>query len=105
MRPFRINRVTVLAILAGSVFAATAFAATTGLPPGVQVNNDPPAIDPAQDAGLTDLTAGTVTAGNARVPWAAFSQKNADGSQQMGCGLPNDRRGWRDRSLRRPRTT
>ena len=24
-----------------------------------------------------------MTAGNARVPWAAFSQKNADGSQQI----------------------
>jgi hypothetical protein len=50
---------------------------------GRQVNNDPPAIDPGQDAGLTDLTAGSVTAGNARVPWATFSQKNADGSQQI----------------------
>ena len=83
MRPFRFNRVTVLAIIAGLVCAATAYAATGGLPPGIQVNNDPPAIDPAQNAGLTDLTAGTVTAGNARVPWAAFSQKNADGSQQI----------------------
>ena len=63
--------------------AAGAYAAVGGLPPGVQVNNDPPAIDPGQDAGLTDLTAGTVTAGNARVPWATFSQKNADGSQQI----------------------
>jgi hypothetical protein len=35
---------------------------------------------------LTDLTAGTVTAGNPRVPWATFSQKNdknADGPQQI----------------------
>ena len=47
------------AMLASLVCAAGAYAAVGGLPPGVQVNNDPPAIDPGQDAGLTDLTAGT----------------------------------------------
>ena len=70
------------AMLASLVCAAGAYAAVAGLPAGVQVNNDPPAIDPGQDAGLTDLTAGTVTAGNARVPWAAFSQKSG-ASQQI----------------------
>ena len=69
------------AIVAGLVCAAGAYAAVVGLPPGVQVNNDLPAIDPAQDAGLTDLTAGTVTAGNARVPWATFSQKSGTSQQ------------------------
>ncbi len=86
MRLRRAKRLTVLAIVASLVCAAGAYAAVAGLPAGVQVNNDLPAIDPAQDAGLTDLTAGTVTAGNARVPWATFSQqnqKNADGSQQI----------------------
>ena len=86
MRLLRIKRLTVLAIVASLVGAAGAYAAVGGLPAGVQVNNDPPAIDPGQDAGLTDLTAGTVTAGNARVPWATFSQqnqRNADGSQQI----------------------
>jgi hypothetical protein len=83
MRLFSVKRLTVLAITASLVCAAAAYAAVAGLPPGIQVNNDPPAIDPGQDAGLTDLTAGTVTAGNARVPWATFSQKNADGSQQI----------------------
>lgn len=83
MRLFRVRRLTVLAMIASLLCAAGAYAAVAGLPPGVQVNNDPPAIDPGQDAGLTDLTAGSVTAGNARVPWATFSQKNADGSQQI----------------------
>jgi hypothetical protein len=82
MRLFRVRRLTVLAMVASLVCAAGAYAAVAGLPPGVQVNNDPPAIDPGQDAGLTDLTTGTVTAGNARVPWATFSQKSG-ASQQI----------------------
>jgi hypothetical protein len=82
MRLLRVKRLTVLAIIASLVCAAGAYASTAGLPPGVQVNNDPPAIDPGQDAGLTDLTAGSVTAGNPRVPWATFSQKSG-ASQQI----------------------
>jgi hypothetical protein len=82
MRFIRIRRLAWLAVIAGLVCAASAYAGTAGLPAGVQVNNDPPAIDPTQDAGLTDLTAGSL-AGSARVPWAAFSQKEADGSQQI----------------------
>lgn len=78
----RVRRLTVLVIVAGLVCAAGAYAGISGLPVGTQVNNDPPAIDPGQNAGLTDLTAGTVTAGNARVPWAAFSQKSG-ASQQI----------------------
>jgi hypothetical protein len=82
MRLSRVKCVIVLAVIASLVCAAGAYAAVVGLPPGVQVNNDLPAIDPGQDAGLTDLTAGTVTAGNARVPWATFSQKSG-ASQQI----------------------
>ena len=81
MRLIRVRRLTVLAIVASLVCAAGTYAAVAGLPPGTQVNNDPPAIDPGQSAGLTDLTAGTVTAGNARVPWAAFSQKSGTSQQ------------------------
>ncbi len=81
-RFLRATRLTVLAIVASLVCASGAYAAVAGLPPGTQVNNDLPAIDPGQDAGLTDLTAGTVTAGNARVPWATFSQKSG-ASQQI----------------------
>jgi hypothetical protein len=67
--------------LAGAGVAAASF---VGLPAsGGQVNNDPPSIDPAQSAGLVDVTAGSLVAGSRRVPWAAFSQKNADGSQQI----------------------
>jgi hypothetical protein len=82
MRLFPVKFLTGFAIIASLVCAAGAYAAVAGLPPGTQVNNDPPAIDPGQDAGLTDLTAGTVTAGNARVPWATFSQKSG-ASQQI----------------------
>jgi hypothetical protein len=64
--------------------AGGAFASTVGLPAsGAQVNSDPPAIDPTQSAGLADLTSGSLVAGNPRVPWATFSQLNADGSQQI----------------------
>ena len=82
MRLRRVRGLTVLATIASLLCAAGAYAAVGGLPAGVQVNNDLPAIDPGQDAGLTDLTAGTVTAGNARVPWATFSQKSG-ASQQI----------------------
>jgi hypothetical protein len=78
----RRRRVAVASLVAAlAVVAGSASAAFQALPPGVQVNDDPPAIDKAQDAGLTDLTAGTVTAGNARVPWATFSQKSGTSQQ------------------------
>jgi hypothetical protein len=70
--------------LASLVCAGGAYASTVGLPAsGGQVSNDPPAIDPSQSAGLVDLTSGSLVAGNPRVPWATFSQLNADGSQQI----------------------
>jgi hypothetical protein len=46
------------------------------------VNDDPPTIDPNQNANLSDLTAGSL-AGGARVPWAAFAQSETDGSAQI----------------------
>ena len=42
MRLTRITRLAWLAILASLVCAADAYAAVSGLPPGAQVNNDPP---------------------------------------------------------------
>ena len=64
--------------------AGGAYAAFVGLPSsGLQVNDDPPAIDPGQNAGLSDLTTGSLVAGNPRVPWAAFSQDKAGGSRQI----------------------
>jgi hypothetical protein len=72
-----------LSLLASLVLAGGAYGAFTGLPgSGQQVNDDPPTIDPNQNANLTDLTAGSL-AGAARVPWAAFAQSEADGSAQI----------------------
>jgi hypothetical protein len=65
------------------VLAASATAAFVGLPSdGSQVNNDPAnGIDPARDAGLSDVVGGSL-AGGVPVPWAAFEQKTA-GEQQV----------------------
>ena len=63
--------------------AATAGASLQQLPPGGQVNDDPAAgIDPARDAGVSDVVGGSLAAGGIRVPWAAFEQKTA-GEQQI----------------------
>ena len=80
----RLMVVAGVAICALALAAAAAYGAFVGLPTsGQQVNDDPPAIDPGQSAGLSDLTSGALVAGNGRVPWAAFSQNNADGSRQI----------------------
>src|SRR5213594_3813151 len=51
---------------------------------GSQVNNDlANAIDPNQDAGVSDVVGGAVTAGKIPVPWATFEQKVAAGEQQI----------------------
>jgi hypothetical protein len=64
--------------------AGGAYGAFLGLPSsGQQVNDDPPSIDPGQNAGLSDLTTGSLVAGNPRVPWAAFAQDDATGSRQI----------------------
>ena len=46
MRIFRVRRLTVLVMIASLACVAGAYAAVGGLPPGVQVNNDLPTIDP-----------------------------------------------------------
>src|SRR5262245_21400232 len=71
---------------AGALLATpAAHAAFLPLPAsGAQVNNDPAnSIDPSQDAGVSDVTGGAVTAGKVNVPWATFEQKVADGEQQI----------------------
>ena len=89
MRLVRLNlrgRVMVLVavVICGLALAGAAYGAFLGLPSsGQQVNDDPPAIDPGQSAGLSDLTSGSLVAGNPRVPWAAFAQDNASGSRQI----------------------
>jgi hypothetical protein len=80
----RRGRIALLtAALASLALAGGAYGAFNGLPSsGQQVNDDPPTIDPGQNANLSDLTAGSL-AGEARVPWAAFAQSEADGSAQI----------------------
>src|SRR3989454_451330 len=74
-----------LAALAALLAAPAARAAFLPLPAnGSQVNNDlANAIDPNQDAGVSDVAGGAVTAGKLEVPWATFEQKVADGEQQI----------------------
>src|SRR5947208_13708525 len=74
-----------LAALAALLAAPAARAAFLPLPAnGSQVNNDlANAIDPNQDAGVSDVAGGAVTAGKVPVPWATFEQKIADGEQQI----------------------
>jgi len=72
------------ALVAGVlVLRAPALAALAPLPAdGSQVNDDPAnAIDPNQDAGVSDVTGGAVTAGKLEVPWATFEQKVGSAQQ------------------------
>jgi hypothetical protein len=70
---------------AGVLLAGPAVARAAFLPlpaSGAQVNDDPAnTIDPSQDAGVSDVTGGAVTAGKVEVPWATFEQKAGDGQQ------------------------
>src|SRR5438046_6800208 len=74
-----------LAALSVLLAAPAARAAFLPLPAnGSQVNNDlANAIDPNQDAGVSDVAGGAVTAGKVPVPWATFEQKVAGGEQQI----------------------
>jgi hypothetical protein len=76
-------RVATLATAVALIVAGSAAAAFVNLPAdGSQVNNDPAAgIDPARDAGLSDVQGGTVVAGNLQVPWATFEQKTSSAQQ------------------------
>jgi hypothetical protein len=83
MRTRRHLRLVTVATAVVLVLAGTAAAALVGLPAdGSQVNNDVAnGIDPARDAGASDVQGGTVVAGNLQVPWAAFEQKTTSGQQ------------------------
>jgi hypothetical protein len=73
------------ALVAGTLAVRMpAYAALASLPAdGSQVNDDPlNSIDPNQDAGVSDVTGGAVTAGKLEVPWATFEQK-VGSSQQI----------------------
>src|SRR4029077_14987114 len=75
----------VIALVASSLaLGAPVHAALAPLPAdGSQVNDDPAnSIDRNQDAGVSDVTGGAVTAGKVEVPWATFEQK-VGSSQQI----------------------
>ena len=90
MRIRRHVRLTTVAMATALVLAGTAAAAFVGLPAdGSQVNSSDPTngIDPAQDAGASDVQGGTVAAGNLQVPWAAFEQKTRLGAADLRASL------------------
>src|SRR2546422_8873711 len=78
-------RLTIAGLAAVGVLLAGQAARAAFLPlpaNGSQVNNDVAnAIDPSQDAGVSDVAGGTVTAGKVQVPWATFEQKPGDSQQ------------------------
>ena len=76
----------VAALTAGALIAASpARAGFLPLPAtGAQVNDDVAiSIDPTEDAGVSDVVGGALTAGKVPVPWATFEQKVADGTQHI----------------------
>jgi hypothetical protein len=80
----RATRLGVAVLSAALALAGAAYGSFEGLPtPASQINNDPPSIDPTQKVGLADLTTGSVIAGNARVPWVAFSQPVSGSGDQI----------------------
>ena len=83
MRRLRFGRIALLAIIAGLVCAAGAYATVIGLPAdGSQVNNDPAnGIDPNQNAGVSDVVGGSLAASGPRVPWATFEQQSGSSQQ------------------------
>jgi hypothetical protein len=76
VRPPRRRRAALLVAAFFLLISGTAMAAFVGLPTdGSQVNDDPAnGIDPARDAGASDVTGGSL-AGGTRVPWATFEQQ------------------------------
>src|SRR5882724_381943 len=83
---FRRFPLMVAAFAAASALVAAPPARAAFLPlpaTGAQVNDDPASIDPGQDAGVSDVAGGAVTAGKIPVPWATFEQKVTGGEQQI----------------------
>src|SRR2546425_8480296 len=91
-------RLTIAGLAAVGVLLAGPAARAAFLPlpaNGSQVNNDVAnAIDPNQNAGVSDVAGGTLTAGKVQVPWATFEQKTGDSQQifvrafKSGAGVP-----------------
>ena len=76
MGPRVVRRAALAGVVAFLVGGGSA-AAVLRLPAdGSQVNDDPSAgIDPAQNAGVSDIVGGSLAAGGPRVPWATFEQQ------------------------------
>ena len=73
-------------IAARALLAPTpAHAAFLPLPAtGAQVNDDPAnSIDPSEDAGVSDVAGGALTAGKIPLPWTTFEQKVAGDEQRI----------------------
>ena len=67
--------------MAALALPTAAWAAFQGLPKHGQVNDDPAnGIDPAQDAGISDVVGGSLT-NELRLPWATFEQKSGSSQQ------------------------
>jgi hypothetical protein len=84
----RRGRIALAATVAALASAGSA-AAFQALPPGSQVNDDPPAgINKAlsvsgEDPTNADVVGGALTAGKAAVPWAIFRQQESPGADQV----------------------
>src|SRR5262245_66458958 len=76
-----------LVALAAALLAlrCPAHAALAPLPAdGSQVDADPAnSIDPGQDAGVSDVTGGAVTAGKLEGPWGAFGEEVGDAQESL----------------------
>ncbi len=87
-RRFRRSHIALAGTVAVLASAGSAFA-LQGLPPGVQVNNDPAAgINPAlsvsgEEPTNADVVGGALTAGKVAVPWSVFRQATATGHDQI----------------------
>ncbi len=81
-RTRRAGYVAMIVTILMLVFVGVAAASIVQLPPGAQVNDDLAAgIDAQQNAGVSDVVGGALTAGAINVPWATFEQKSGTSQQ------------------------
>src|SRR3989442_7852877 len=84
-------RLTIAGLAAVGVVLAGPAARAAFLPlpaNGSQVNNDVAnAIDPNQNAGVSDVAGGTLTARKGQVAWATLEQQTGDSQQIFGRAL------------------
>ena len=76
MKVSLLRRASAFGVVATLALAGTAGAVIALPSDGSQVNDDPAnGIDPAQNAGVSDVVGGSLAAGGARVPWSTFEQQ------------------------------